>query len=138
MVREIQEGYDVVIASRFRTGARVVGVPFGRHFLSTGARALFTVLFPTKGVRDYTSGFRAYRGSVMKQAFATYGDKFVGEAGFSCMCDILLKLRKQGALFHEVPLVLRYDQKGGVTKMQVMRTIWRTLALLCRRRFGKL
>ncbi len=35
MVRQIQEGYDVIIASRFREGARVVGVPFIRHFLST-------------------------------------------------------------------------------------------------------
>lgn len=137
MVRDIQEGYDVIIASRFRTGARVVGVPIARHFLSTGARVLFTIMFPTRGVRDYTSGYRAYRGSVLKQAFATYGDKFVGEAGFSCMCDILLKLRKQGVLFYEAPLVLRYDQKGGVTKMQVMRTIWKTLTLLFRRRLGQ-
>ncbi len=59
MVRMIHEGCDVVIASRFQPGARVVGVPIERHFLSIGARLLFTVLFPTRGVRDYTSGYRA-------------------------------------------------------------------------------
>ena len=136
MVQQIHEGCDVVIASRFQPGARVVGVPIERHFLSIGARALFTVLFPTKGVRDYTSGYRAYKASVIQQAFAEHGDDFVGETGFSCMADILLKLRKQGVLFGEAPLRLRYDQKGGASKMQVFNTIWLTLKLLGRHRTG--
>ena len=48
MVRMIHEGCDVVIASRFEHGARVMGVPIERHFLSIGARVLFTLLFPTE------------------------------------------------------------------------------------------
>jgi dolichol-phosphate mannosyltransferase len=136
MVRMIHEGCDVVIASRFQPGARVLGVPLERHILSIGARVLFTTLFPTRGVRDYTSGYRAYRASVVRNAFAKYGDGFVGETGFSCMADILLKLRAQGALFGEAPLRLRYDQKGGASKMRVFRTIWLTLKMLGRRRFG--
>lgn len=136
MVRMIHEGCDVVIASRFQPGARVVGVPIERHFLSIGARALFTLLFPTRGVRDYTSGYRAYRASVIRQAFAEHGDAFVGETGFSCMADVLLKLRNQGALFGEAPLRLRYDQKGGDSKMRVFHTIWLTLKMLGRHRFG--
>ncbi|MFK8110865.1 MAG: glycosyltransferase, partial [Rubripirellula sp.] len=136
MVKMVHEGCDVVIASRFQPGARVVGVPLNRHFLSIAARALFTTLFPTKGVRDYTSGYRAYRASVIRQAFAEHGDDFVGETGFSCMADVLLKLRKQGVLFGEAPLRLRYDQKGGASKMQVFKTIWLTLKLLGRHRVG--
>ena len=97
---------------------------------------LFTLLFPTRGVHDYTSGYRAYRDSVIRAAFAEYGDDFVGETGFSCMADVLLKLRKQGALFGEAPLRLRYDQKGGDSKMRVFRTIWLTLLLLGRHRVG--
>ncbi|MDV6031314.1 MAG: glycosyltransferase [Phycisphaera sp. RhM] len=134
MVRMIHEGCDVVIASRFEAGGCAVGVPIERHFLSIGARLLFTVLFPTRGIRDYTSGFRAYRASVIRQGFADHGDAFVGEKGFSCMADILLKLRKQGVLFGEAPLRLRYDRKGGASKMQVFKTIWLTLKLLTRHR----
>ena len=137
MVRMIHEGCDVVIASRFQPGARVVGVPVERHFLSIGARILFTMLFPTRGVRDYTSGYRAYKASVIRQGFADHGDDFVGETGFSCMADVLLKLRKQGVLFGEAPLRLRYDQKGGASKMQVFNTIWLTLKMLGRHRVGK-
>ncbi|QEG00053.1 Undecaprenyl-phosphate mannosyltransferase [Stieleria maiorica] len=136
MVQMIHEGCDVVIASRFESGGCAVGVPIERHFLSVGARLLFTLLFPTRGVRDYTSGFRAYRASVIRQGFADHGDAFVGETGFSCMADILLKLRKQGALFGEAPLRLRYDRKGGASKMQVFKTIWLTLKLLSRHRLG--
>jgi dolichol-phosphate mannosyltransferase len=136
MVSLIHEGCDVVIASRFQPGARVVGVPIERHFLSVGARALFTILFPTRGVRDYTSGYRAYKASVIRQGFAEHGDDFVGETGFSCMADVLLKLRKQGVLFGEAPLRLRYDQKGGASKMQVFKTMWLTLKLLGRHRVG--
>ena len=138
MVRLIHEGCDVVIASRFQPGARVVGVPIERHFLSVGARALFTIMFPTRGVRDYTSGFRAYRAGVVRDAFEEYGDDFIGETGFSCMADVLLKLRRQGCLFGEAPLRLRYDQKGGVSKMKVFNTIWLTLKMLFRQRIGRL
>ena len=136
MVRMIHEGCDVVIASRFENGGCSVGVPFDRVILSLGARALFTLLFPTRGVRDYTSGYRAYRASVIRQGFADHGDDFVSEKGFSCMADVLLKLRKQGALFGEAPLRLRYDNKGGESKMRVFHTIWLTLKLLGRHRLG--
>jgi dolichol-phosphate mannosyltransferase len=137
MVQMIHEGCDVVIASRFQPGARVVGVPIERHFLSIGARVLFTLMYPTRGVRDYTSGYRAYRTSVMRQAFAQHGDDLVSERGFSCMAELLLKLRRQGVMFGEAPLRLRYDQKGGDSKMRVLRTIWLTLKLLGRQFFAK-
>ncbi|MEM1225764.1 MAG: glycosyltransferase [Planctomycetota bacterium] len=134
MVQMVQEGADCVIASRFQNGSRVKGVPIERHFLSVGARIIFTMLFPTRGVRDYTSGFRAYRASAIRDGFAAFGDDFVGEKGFSCMADILLKLRRRGCIFGEAPLRLRYDQKGGDSKMQVFKTIWLTLKLLGRHR----
>ena len=136
MVQMINEGCDVVIASRFERGGCAVGVPIERHFLSLGARLLFTCLFPTRGVRDYTSGYRAYRASVIRQGFADHGDDFVAEKGFSCMADILLKLRKQRVLFGEAPLRLRYDRKGGASKMQVFKTVGLTLKLMGRHLVG--
>jgi dolichol-phosphate mannosyltransferase len=64
---------------------------------------------PIRGVRDYTCGYRAYRGRVLRQAFQRYGDDFINQEGFQCMVDILLKLRKMDVIFGEVPLILRYD-----------------------------
>ena len=136
MVRGIREGNDVVIASRFQPGAHVRGVPVYRRVLSRVGGLLFRLAFPTPGVRDFTSGYRAYRAGAVKQAFDTYGGEFVAESGFSCMVDILLKLRRIGAIISEVPLVLRYDMKYGVSKMFVVRTVIDTLQLLVSRRLG--
>ena len=134
MVRGIREGNDVVIASRFRSGARIMGVPLYRRVLSRGGSWLFRLLFPTRGVRDFTSGYRAYDAALLKQAFQVYGDEFVAESGFSCMVDILLKLRALDAIMCELPLILRYDFKYGISKMMVVSTIADTLRLAFSRR----
>lgn len=136
MARLIREGNDVVIASRYREGSYVRGVSLGRRVLSSGAALLFKVFFPIRGVRDYTCGYRAYRADVLKKLVEKYGNEIITERGFSCMVDILLRLRQQDVVMTEVPLVLRYDQKPGVTKMKIFQTVFDTLKLLVRRRFG--
>lgn len=135
MVRMIQEGHDVVIASRYQPGAQVRGLSFARRCISYVASIVFRVLLPIPGVKDFTCGFRAYRGQVIREALEEYGDHFVDQEGFQCMVDILLKLRHLNLLFGEVPLVLRYDYKEGSSKMNVAMTIRNTLALIVRRRF---
>jgi len=136
MVRMISEGHDVVIASRYREGSRSVGVPLFRRALSYGASWLFRIVFPTRGVRDFTCGYRAYRARVVRDALARYGESFLDQDGFQCMVDILLKLRRMNLIFGEVPFILRYDYKEGGSKMNVSRTVTATLALLWKRRFG--
>ena len=136
MVERLGEGYEVVIASRYRQGSRTLGVPLMRRALSYWGGWLFRGLFPTRGVKDYTCGFRAYRASVLQQAIAEEGESFFDQDGFQCMVDILLKLRRRGAVFTEVPMVLRYDLKEGESKMRVGSTAVTTLALLARRRLA--
>jgi dolichol-phosphate mannosyltransferase len=137
MFRVVREGADVVIASRYRPGSRIRGVPPHRRLLSFGARVVFQLVFPTPGIRDYTCAYRAYRASVLTEAFRRYGDDFVNQDGFQCMVDILLKLRRMDLIFREVPLILRYDLKEGASKMNVAGTIGRTLRLVAERRFGR-
>jgi dolichol-phosphate mannosyltransferase len=136
MVRMIDEGHHVVIASRYRPGSHSVGVPLQRRALAWAASSLFRLALPIPGVRDYTCGYRAYRAHVIKDAIAEYGQDFVEQDGFQCMVDILLKLRRRPLVFGEVPVVLRYDLKEGGSKMRVWRTAAATLGLLLRRRLG--
>lgn len=137
MVQAIREGNDVVIASRYRYGSHVRGLSLGRRVLSRGASVLFRVVLPMDGVRDYTCGYRAYRGALLRRAFRDLGpDRIISERGFSCMVDILLKMRDYDPIITEVPLVLRYDQKLGASKMKVFRTVSDTLKLIARRRLG--
>jgi dolichol-phosphate mannosyltransferase len=137
MVGMIREGHDVVIASRYQPGGRVCGLTLGRRMVSYFASLMCRVVFPTKGVRDYTCGFRAYRGEVLHQALARYGEGFIQPVGFQCMVDILLKLRRNGAIMGEAPLILRYDLKRGQSKMKLARTAFGTMLLLARHRIGK-
>jgi dolichol-phosphate mannosyltransferase len=135
MMRLIREGNDVVIASRYRENSHVIGLVFYRRWLSRSASIVFRLFFPIRGVRDYTCGYRAYRAAIIKQLIERYGQEFISERGFSCIVDILLRLRPMHPVISEVPLVLRYDLKPGFTKMKVLQTIWDTLWLLVRRRF---
>jgi dolichol-phosphate mannosyltransferase len=136
MVQMIEEGNDLVIASRFQPGARMLGIPRYRQLLSTGLSWLFRVVYPIPGARDYSCGYRAYRAGLLREAFERFGDTLFAERGFACMVDILIKLHLVGAIVNEVPMILRYDRKPGATKMPVKKTIVQTFRLLGRRRLG--
>ncbi len=129
-----RRGRDVVIASRYHPGADLPGVPFLRRLLSRGAALLFRVFYPISGVRDYTSGYRAYRWEALRRASSVYGPGFIASAGFSCMVEILLKLRPLDITAAECPILLRYDAKRSASKMKVASNIRDTLALLWKAR----
>ena len=137
MVEMVREGFDVVIASRYQKGSRVIGVPLHRRFLSRIASLLFRFILPIRGVKDYTCGYRAYRAEAIRRILSAYGDEFLARDGFECMIDILLKLGKMGLIIGEAPFILRYDQKDGQTKMNLSKTIYQSLLLLVKRRLGK-
>jgi len=135
MCQEIQRGADIVIASRYQPGGREIGLSAPRRLFSRGASLLLRLFFPIPGVRDYTCGYRAYRGGFLQRALDHYGPRLIEEQGFTCMAEILIKMGRLGARVREVPLVLRYDRKEGPSKMKVARTIGRYLALIARQRF---
>ncbi|HKA24341.1 MAG TPA: glycosyltransferase family 2 protein [Candidatus Eisenbacteria bacterium] len=138
MLERLQQGADVVIASRYEPGGEEIGLSPIRRVLSRGASFLLTMILPVRGARDYTCGYRLYRVQTLRRAAQAWGDKLVEEAGFTCMAEVLLKLGRGGAVVAEVPLVLRYDLKVGASKMKVGRTIARYFALSSRLRRGPL
>lgn len=131
MVARLADGLDVVIASRYRRDSSVQGVPMLRRLLSTGANLLVSLVRPIRGVRDYSSGFRAYRASVIQRAFATFGDEFVSEEGFACMLEIAQRLRSF-ASFCEIPFVLRYHRKRKRSAIELIPTIRAYLRVIVR------
>lgn len=135
MARNILEGRDVVIASRYQPGAIIRGVPLMRRILSRGMSLLFRTVYPISGVKDYSCGYRAYRAGFLQQALEKQGKELFAGKGFACMAGILLSLGRAGAICGEVPIILRYDQKAGASKMRVARTVFQTLRMLMRARF---
>lgn len=135
MVRRLLEGNDVVIASRYRRGSGAEGLSLLRRLLSYGASGIVALVRPIPNVRDYSCGFRAYRASVIQQAFRDFGDDFVTERGFACMLEIAERLRDT-ATFTEVPFVLRYDEKRKASEIRILPTIrayFRVLSKLAKR-----
>ena len=139
LIREMvngNDGADMVIASRFQRGAVWHGRTIDRILFSYGVSWLFRAVWPMRGVRDYTCGFRAYRAPLLQRALERWGDNLVSEPSFACMPDLLWKLQALRPVIREVPLELHYDRKPGPSKMQVARTIRRTLMLIVKRRLG--
>ena len=137
MVNLIKEGCDIVIASRYRKGARIRGLSTSRRFLSYSASLLFRIFVRIPQVRDYTCGYRAYKAEILKRAFRHYKNDFIKQTGFACMTEILLRVKKFDPIIEEVPLILRYDLKESASKMHVQSLVKQTLVMLFNYTFRK-
>lgn len=134
LLQKLEEGYDVAIASRFAKGGGQEGVAFYRKFISFLANMFMKLFFPVRGLREYSSGFRAYRASIIKRAISEFGNNFIQlkGLGFTCTLEKLVKLKMLGASFGETPFILKYNQKRSPSKMIISITTlgYLTLALL--------
>lgn len=119
MVAKMDEGFDVVTASRFQPGGGQVGVSAYRSFISRCANLFLRTFYRIPNLREYSCGFRAYRGDIVRRAISAYGNNFIQlkGLGFTCTIEKLLKLHLLSARFAEVPFMLRYDQKHSSSKM---------------------
>ncbi len=119
LMQKLGEGFDVVNTSRFQPGGGQMGVSGYRAFVSRSANLFMRVLFPVPNVRDFSCGFRAYRGQVILDAVSVFGNNFIQlrGLGFTSTLEMVVKLHLLGCRCAEVPFVLRYDQKESASKM---------------------
>ncbi|HET7462298.1 MAG TPA: glycosyltransferase [Longimicrobium sp.] len=119
LIDKVAEGFDVVNTSRFQPGGGQKGVTGYRAFISRAANLFMKLIFNIPGLRDYSCGYRAYRGRVLQDAVRVYGNQFLQlrGLGFTSTLETVVKLHLLGCRFAEVPFVLRYDQKASASKM---------------------
>jgi len=124
LVERILAGADIAIASRFAgDGGQQIGVPWQRKVYSLGARIILSIIFPLRGVSDYTVGFRAYKTALLHEALEKNPDSFLNSSSFAASAEILLKMATLAGRIEEVPLVLRYDHKKSPSKLRLWYTI---------------
>ena len=123
MIDKVCNGTECVIASRYRKGAKTLGLSGHRVLLSGIARIYYSLIFNVPKVRDYTCGYRVYSFICLQRAAEKYGDQLITQRSFSCMMELLYKLYLTGCKFDEVPFVLHYENKKGESKMSVSRTM---------------
>ncbi len=120
----------VIIASRYQKNSQVNNVPFFRKRLSDIAFIVFNIFFRTKGIKDFTCGFRMYDKTSIKNFFCNLEKNYNPPNGFEMQLEILLKLRKKNVLFDEIPIKLNYEKKPTESKMKVFKTIIDYLKLI--------
>lgn len=125
MVAEIQDGNDVIIASRYQKGGMYKNFPFYRLIYSRGANYFLRKIFPiAAGVCDYSIFLRAYRVKVFRTLVEYFG-KFgiIQSKGFIANSEILIKISLFSSRIKEIPFVYNYGRKVGKSKMHIIRTI---------------
>jgi hypothetical protein len=119
MLAKIDEGFDIVAASRYMPGGDQIGGPPFKTFLSRLAgRSLYVLAgIPT---RDPTSAFKMYRRSMLEKL------QIESDRGFEISLEIVVKAHLAGYRITEVPTVWR-DREEGESNFKLMRWLPRYL-----------
>lgn len=114
LLEKIDDGYDVVVASRHVAGGKVIGWNWFRklnHDVSNSFLAWWVA--GVHEVKDHAGNFKAIRVKNVLDKVALSGMK---NAGFSFQLHILYELSKTGARFTEVPVEFR-ERRYGESKI---------------------
>ena len=112
MLERIAQGADVVVGSRYVSGGGVSNWSLGRRLLSRSGN-WYTAVMLGVGVRDCTTGFRAYRGDIIRAG--TIAE--TTSNGYAFLTEVLFRLRQRGdCRIVEVPIVYE-NRVAGDSKM---------------------
>lgn len=114
LLEKIEEGYDVVVASRHIHGGGVVGWNWFRKLNHEASNSLFAwFVSGVHEVKDHAGNFKAIR---VKGVLDKVSLSKMKNVGFSFQLHILYELSKTGARFTEVPAVFR-ERRFGKSKI---------------------
>lgn len=107
----IDAGADGVVGSRYVPGGGTANWPVHRRLLSRWGNRYVAMLLGL-GVRDATSGFRAYRASALRDI--DHGA--TSAEGYAFLTELVRRLATRGHPITEVPITFR-DRERGTSKM---------------------
>jgi dolichol-phosphate mannosyltransferase len=111
MLQTIEQGADAVVGSRYVAGGATADWPLHRRLLSRWGNR-YTGLVLGMGVRDCTSGFRAYRADALR----SIDPSSTTAEGYAFLTELVRRLASSGRSIVEVPIVFR-DRQFGTSKM---------------------
>ena len=121
LLAAIDGGADAVIGSRYVPGGATADWPLHRRLLSRWGNR-YTGVVLGLGVRDATSGFRAYRAGALRDI----DPSSTAAEGYAFLTELVRRLVVKGHPVGEVPIVFR-DRVRGVSKMHpgiVVEALW--------------
>jgi dolichol-phosphate mannosyltransferase len=123
MLEQFDRGADVVLASVYAPGGRIVGVAPWRLVASRTVSNVFRYVGGLREVHTLSSLYRVYRADTLRRAAETYGYLLVREPGFAANVELLLKLYNAGAKVSEVPTTNDWGKRLGTSKMHLGPTV---------------
>jgi dolichol-phosphate mannosyltransferase len=122
MIATLDRGYDLVLASVYAPGGKLIGVSRSRLALSKAVSNTFRMLGGIRELHTLSSLYRVYRAGTLRRAADTYGYLLVREPGFAANVELLLKLYGAGAKIAEIPTVNDWSTRRGSSKMRLWPT----------------
>lgn len=113
MYQKINDGYDIVCATRYANGGAKIGGGILKTTLSKMA-GLFTPLLLGIPITDISNGFKMYRREIFKKI------KIESTGGWEFSMEIVIKAHNLGFRICEVPTVWR-DRVSGKSKFKLMK-----------------
>lgn len=104
----LEEGYDIVIGSRFLNAGDRKKVPAYRSFGIKTITKIAQLTSYNKPLTDAQSGFRAYSKSALEKIDLV-------EDGMAVSTEILMRAGQRNLLVKEVPITIRYDVENAST-----------------------
>ncbi len=130
LVEQARE-YDVVLGSRYITGANVVNWPLRRLFLSYFAN-VYTHIVTGLPLRDSTGGFKCFHRKVLGKIEL----RTIRSDGYSFQIEVNFRSWRKGFSLVEIPIVF-VDRHSGTSKMS-RRIVWEAMWLVWRLRIARI
>jgi dolichol-phosphate mannosyltransferase len=134
IIAKAEEGFDLVIGSRYVPGGKAVECTLTRKMLSWGANAFARILLGLEA-HDTTAGFRCYRREVLESIALDQ----IFSNGYSFLMEMLYKVQRAGWRIGEVPIVF-HNREQGVSKIsrdEVYKALYTVLRLFRNRVFAR-
>jgi dolichol-phosphate mannosyltransferase len=127
-IEKIEEGYDLVVGSRYIRGISVLNWPIRRLILSYMAN-IYTRMVTGLKVKDTTAGFACYRIS----ALSLLDLDNIKSNGYSFQIEMKFKFYKKGFKLVEIP-ILFIDRREGESKMS-RKVVYEAYAMVWKLKF---
>lgn len=131
-LKKIDEGYDVVVGSRFVAGS-INEMPLYRQVLSVGANQLVRSALGLHGVTEITTSFRAFTREIFRQVDPDTVPW--QEKSFIFVPVFLVRMLEEGAQATEIPMTM-HPRMLGYSKMIYWRYIRDILQFSVKSRLG--
>ncbi|MGI8419343.1 MAG: glycosyltransferase [Candidatus Levyibacteriota bacterium] len=111
MYKLLEQGYDIVCASRYMPGGEKIGGPFLKTFLSKAAGMTLQKLYSVP-THDATNAYKMYKNTLLKNI------TIESKGGFEYSLEIVLKAHKGGYKITEIPTVWK-DRVDGKSNFKL-------------------